>query len=622
MITKDLNKILKENYEEEKKSIRDFIICDIDHRKEKVSVCIKNETYEMTLGNYLTILIMVRPYVKNGIDFDMEELFARNIDITDVNDHVKYFDFIIMKCRENDIIINETLTAVLDEMTEIVGVINQNYGSSISLKSIIDLAKNNEEFNEIINLTIDTEKSYAEVDDIMKITNDNLRRLVDILKNEDNILRSYILSKSGINEKQLGQVLSYVSLKPDFNENIIPVPINTSFARGLQNVQEYYINAIGARKALIMSHKQVRSAGYLTRKLSLLTIDEFINDTDDCGSIHPLPLFIENKDILRDMNGRWFYNDNDELELITEEREELIGETLYVRSPITCACENGICHKCYGELYKVNKDMNIGIISCLLLTNPLTQRLLSSKHLLQANVDKIDWDESFYKYFNIYQDSMTLKETSHRVIVYSEDIAIDEESDCENITFTKFYVKDQGVEVPFESPINLMLNEELENDIDKFYNKEEEKYEFKTKDLTESENIFNFIIENNGLSASLIEIKSLIEKDVFISEHTIEDTYQHFVDLINKSGISINLVHIEIILKQMVQLFNPRSSLKDDETFEKDYSYTINNISESIQRSNYVGKSLVFEQVYKQLMTDSFHTMDKNGSSVIDTLLV
>ena len=100
-------------------------------------------------------------------------------------------------------------------------------------------------------------------------------------------------------------------------------------------------------------------------------IDEYINDEDDCGSIHPMPIFINNKHMLSELNGRWYYDDNDDLVRINDDMEELIGQVIYVRSPITCASEHGICHKCYGDLYKVNKDMNIGIISCLLLTNPL-----------------------------------------------------------------------------------------------------------------------------------------------------------------------------------------------------------------------------------------------------------
>lgn len=603
--------ILSDEYESQKQLLKDEISKDINTRKDMLLVIIDGNEYEMSSGNYLSLLILAEPFHSNNIPFTEEFL----IDVSDINEYEKYFDKIIEYFLfKNEININNSLVKILDELTLLSGTINYNYGSTISLKSIIDLSKRNERFKELINMKIEPEDNL-QPDEIMDLTNKNLKEMIKIIleDKEGNILQNYLKSDAGINSKQLGQVLSYIALKPDFDENIIPTPINTSFARGLQNVEEYYINSIGARKALIQSHKQVRSSGYLTRKLSLLTIDQFLNDVDDCGSKHPLELFIENNTCLKQLNGRFYYNDNNELKIIDSEKDEhLIGTTIKIRSPITCACKDGICKTCYGMLSKINKDMNIGIIATLLLTNPLTQRLLSAKHLLQANINKIEWDPIFFDYFSIIKRELSLLD-DYKIIIYKDDMEFDEESDDDRPFTNKFFI--DGKE--FNPPVPLSINEEI--DIEKAFDLDNELYEISNKDLDETDYIFKFIVENNGLSASLLDIKNLIEKDAYIKSHTINETYQYFVKLILVSGIKIDLVHIELILREMLYLYNQDRSEFLNEDFPE---YTIYNISNAVQfGSRSVGKTLVFEQVYKQLMTDSYDTMSKNSSSIIDKLV-
>jgi len=221
--------------------------------------------------------------------------------------------------------------------------------------------------------------------------------------------------------------------------------------------------------------------------------------------MHPLELFIENKTCLKQLNGRFYYNENDELTMInSDEDDHLIGTTIRLRSPITCACKEGICKTCYGMLSKINKEMNIGIIATLLLTNPLTQRLLSAKHLLQANIDKIEWDPVFFEYFSIIKRELTLLDES-KITIYKEDMEFDEESDDEKPYTNRFFINDQE----FIPPIPLFINEEI--DIEKAFDPDSELYEFSNKDLDETDYIFKFVVENNGLSASLLDIKNLIE---------------------------------------------------------------------------------------------------------------
>lgn len=204
------------------------------------------------------------------------------------------------------------------------------------------------------------------------------------------------------------------------------------------------------------------------------------------------------------------------------------------------------------------------------------------------------------------------------IIIYKDDLEYDEESDDEKAFVNKFYIKEgKNNLVELNSPVPLLINEEI--DIRDCFNKEDEIYELSNKDITESDYIFHYIIENNGLSASLLEIKNLIEKDGYIKNHSITEIYQHMVNLILQSGIKIDFVHVELILREMLYLVSQdRTEFLNDEFPE----YKMYNISNAIQfGSRSVGKTLVFEQVYKQLMTDSYDTLKKKSSSVIDQLV-
>lgn len=112
------------------------------------------------------------------------------------------------------------------------------------------------------------------------------------------------------------------------------------------------------------------------------------NDIDDCGTKHFIKYKVDNEDKLRLINGRHYYkiNENgnkicDDLFTVDKDRDKsLIGTTIGLRSPVTCAGKH-ICATCYGKvLSEKNRNLNTGLVAVLRLTEPLTQTLLSAKH--------------------------------------------------------------------------------------------------------------------------------------------------------------------------------------------------------------------------------------------------
>ena len=85
---------------------------------------------------------------------------------------------------------------------------------------------------------------------------------------------------------------------------------------------------------------------------------------------------------------------------------ELIGKTIYMKTPITCTHprrhEGYICSACYGKLMaSLNCDIHIGKIAAAESADEIEQKLLSAKHALQTDTIRVEFDEIFYQYFEL-----------------------------------------------------------------------------------------------------------------------------------------------------------------------------------------------------------------------------
>ena len=138
---------------------------------------------------------------------------------------------------------------------------------------------------------------------------------------------------------------------------------------------------------------QVKTAGYLSRKLILLLIATQLSEVEDCGYTSLLPVTIKDERTFNRYTLRNYKEDIKDVTFTTiapEDKDKLLGKTIYVASPITCnlSNDNKVCKKCYGKLADINQ-YHAGLAPMLVLTEQIIQRLLSTKHLLQVNAVNI-----------------------------------------------------------------------------------------------------------------------------------------------------------------------------------------------------------------------------------------
>ena len=198
----------------------------------------------------------------------------------------------------------------------------------------------------------------------------------------------------------IAQLAGMRGLMADPAGRIIPLPIRSNFREGLRAL-EYFISTHGARKGLADTALRTADAGYLTRRLCDVAQDVIIN-ANDCETEDGL--MIRRKD---DVAGQKFYEriqgrlaaanvvHPSTGELIVARNEELTEEIsfiiqdlnideIFVRSPLVCHLNRGICAMCYGrdlgrgELVAIGTA--VGIISAQSIGEPGTQLTLRTFH--------------------------------------------------------------------------------------------------------------------------------------------------------------------------------------------------------------------------------------------------
>ncbi len=181
---------------------------------------------------------------------------------------------------------------------------------------------------------------------------------------------------------------------------IIDHPIQANFREGLTAL-EYFISTHGARKGLADTALRTADAGYLTRRLVDVAQDVVINALD-CGTDAGIWIraqenvgsqtFIERiigrvaaAPVAHPETGELIVEKN---QMIGEDATDLIErlgiEEVFVRSPLTCELQLGICTRCYGRDLARGEEVCIGaavgIVAAQSIGEPGTQLTLRTFH--------------------------------------------------------------------------------------------------------------------------------------------------------------------------------------------------------------------------------------------------
>lgn len=589
--------------------------------------------HTLQLRHFVTNMMFWQPIGRLGVVDKLDESYI--VDCTKISSKLikTYIDEKIIKPYRklvNNRKMNKIIADMIFNLSRISTDFNIILGLSINVETFMDVAERNPRFNEIIHTKLPDDMQPNEIE----ATLDKLmHEEINILVNDpgDNFLKPILRSGTGIKDKQLSEFSINGGLKPDLDGNTIPIPINSNFiVGGLSNISNYYIDSLGGRKSVIMNKKVMGHSGHFARMVMLLVSSiKLRKDEKSCNTVHPILYEIKTKEHLKRLIGRYYRTMTSRTyQVLTGEEKHLIGQKIFVKSPATCASKNYICKECYGDLYHTNKDITIGAYAGTKITEPVSQNILSSKHLLTTKSEKIEFNEEFYKFFSLSANEVILNNLNDDidlndyslVLLNSNIVTINEFDDTEyNKYVTIFHIKNKRtgeiVEIQENTLKELYLSPELIDLMNKEKN-QKEIYEIDFSKIEDDCRIFVLEIENNELTKPLYSIMALLNRTDHEGCSTIDEMCQKMLDLLIESNIKATAVHGEVLINPLIRSVDDILERPNFAKYGESAEYQILTVEAALERHPSVLISLSFQALGRQLTNPL--TFRKKETSFID----
>lgn len=563
-------------------------------RAEEVVVTAGRNKVEMTISQYIFNLVLARvPIFYGNKKFVM--YMDKNITSRKVNDYINknildryMFDVDDVKG------LKELIVLIIEDLILISAKTNTHSGNTVNIYDIIKEASKNKKLYNIMNTKLDAGLDVLEGE---KILNDLTDDFKEMLSGFDNSLKIYIDSKVGIKDKQLRETFVNMGYVSSITGQILPRSINNSLLNGMDGPIDYYISAIGARKALVTNHNLVGKSGHFTRKSLLLLTDMDFSLEDDCESDIYVPVYVTNQRRLNALHGKHYKTRTGPLKVIDKKNNKLIGRVLQTRSPLTCryAHTNRVCKKCFGELWRTSEDLHIGIMSVLFLTSNFTQALLSTKHLSRITIESVLWDDSTKMYFDIGKSSLTPKISDIEIHIDLNDL---EDSKMGQGRLSSLTVVDGESEVLIKFPMPV-FNDDIvalvkANDKVVLSGAEVKKLKFK------------YIIENSEFFKILDKTLMLVDNNSIHNRESYHDVLREFTDILDESNVNLNSSFSELFISNLIR--NKENPHKKH-NFHEEGEYGMVRLSTAIQHSSQL-MGISFERIKTQFQDVKFYKND------------
>ena len=483
---------------------------------------------------------------------------------------------------------------------------------------------------------------------------ENTYAAVEIMKNSnaligyDHGLRASLQANEAINVRQLKEAVFNIGTKPNGTGGIYPYIIDKSFMNGgVNDPLSFLIESDSARTAQIMSKTNVGDSGDFARILGLNNTDTIpnIDMNYECMSQNFIKFEIKTPNHLSMIKDRYYrFNPRGMEYLVDDSDSSLVGKTIYLRSPMTCASHaagKGICKRCYGDLYYTNIDINIGKIAAEILSAQLTQRMLSAKHLLETLIKAIKWNPEFDEFFDvdlntirladlddtrkytliIDPESIYLVNEEEDTITFeddeeSESVQIDDDAGVYNEYITHFIIRTpEGQDIIFgsEDQDNLYISYELNMTIRKKATPDGGVVNIPLSALQDIP-LFYIKINNNEISKTMNDIINVINKSAITENMTKDEAMQSIVDLVVEGHLDVDAVHLETILAN--QIVDPKDVLKRPNWNDPNVQYKMFTLNQALTNN----PSVIVTMLYKDLNRVLYNplTFTKHAPSFFD----
>ena len=443
-----------------------------------------------------------------------------------------------------------------------------------------------------------------------------------------------------LNKFQVPQTMYAFGVRTDVNDNIIRKPVIGSAIDGLRDIHEFAVESLSAKKSMFYNKNSVSIAQYFGRKQHLIASSVKHLYYGDCGSTQLVPFYVRADDpdhgIVSNANNVIGKNivDNGKLVNITKSNVgKYMNSTIYMRSPMTCRYKDGVCEVCGGSiLSNLNRNINIGIMSAIHTIEPVTQKILSAKHLIktksityqlpaevknileQVNTNEIRWNPKIYSklkdmkigiptnYFKGFHDVLLLRTDSDKSINEYKLSHID-------AFMLKYGDKIQTFNL-YQEKLTPFLSSEFLIRIRDIYEQVELKDEVIWIPVADTDriSIFKTIVTNDNMQKYVDSVQAYLG-DPITKSTTCEQALREFSDIIY-SKVDVNVIHIEVLLKayEITGDKDPRIPLVEDANNVRFGSLT------RILGERHVGVRLGYEKVNAYLCSPGTYVTPRQKS--------
>ena len=402
-----------------------------------------------------------------------------------------------------------------------------------------------------------------------------------------------------VKPKQMEELYINFSQIPD-GRDIIPVIMNgNGFKAGYHDKPVFYAASIAAKVPDLMNERWMGDSGYFNRNMMMLTYGTISKTVYDCGSRNPIPMVVDDT-VLNMMQGRFYMrNKNDGiLRVLNKTDRDLIGKTLWFRSPCTCNLNEDCCHVCYGTIATRVADLEGGFIyTTELMTSRVSQNILSAKHLLKTDAERIEFTTNWDKWLQMYSSNVYPLDDKRFNIMIREDYH-------DNITDSlTFYMGKDMEEITVSNYADIHIPQTI---LDKMKRVE-------IDDVTYLQTTNFKVAESGGALCEITPINiSVISKYMDIIKFfnsgiakfdKIEDAVCTLMNILH-GLIPIFSVHGEIIIGHLIK--NIDNKMLRPNWLNPDEPYQIVTVKTALDNSESAMTAVAFEKTSDQLLRNVF----------------
>jgi len=481
-----------------------------------------------------------------------------------------YKELIILYPEKEDLIIDR-IWRTINEYNQFILIELREWHSSLDILSLVKMM-NESKVKEICNVDIITPELGTDVIESL-VANKN-SQLIEVLAKrgslKHNILLDYLESQL-LNVNQLQQMFISLGVRTDVDDMIVLYPIKSCVMQGLQNVCEYVVESLSAKKSLFYNHVAVKNSQYFSRKQSLATSAIRHIYPGNCGSTLTIPFTITTKNHRNIIGVNILDEDGIHKTLTGSNITKYIDKTVNIFSPLTCRYTDGVCEHCGGLLTKyIPNKLTIGVMSSILVLSQVTQLILSSKHFVKTKSiiyklsteasaylikknNEIYWKKEIWKVFDDLKIGIMLKDMKHLsdLNLISEDSNTTEERFSRISTLVLKINNEEDIILPLtvEKGVPHFSMEMLYfmKNILKDIATDESMYWIPLKGFNHNEPIFRTIVANDSMMDYVKRASAFLQVD--IEKYTnLQNLLHDFSDIIY-SKVNVNILHLAIMLK-------------------------------------------------------------------------